>query len=84
MDRRGQRINFRLTPNRVSSENGTERGVIGIMRLSSLDDLPEYLLIDNKENIAGAFVKAISQTYKFIVLIFRLYRKNDIRFRLSR
>ena len=69
VDRRGQRINFRLTPNRVSSENGTERGVIGIMRLSSLDDLPEYLLIDNKENIAGAFVKAISQTYKFIVLI---------------
>ena len=69
VDRRGQRINFRLTPNRVSSENGTERGVIGIMRLSSLDDLPEYLLIDNKENIAGAFLKAISQTYKFIVLI---------------
>ena len=69
VDRRGQRIDFRLTPNRVSNETGIERGVIGIMRLSSFDDLPEYLLINNKENIVGAFVKAITQTYKFIILI---------------
>ncbi len=69
VDRRGQRIDFKLTPNRVSNETGIERGVIGIMRLSSIDDLPEYLLINNKENIVGAFVKAITQTYKFIILI---------------
>ena len=39
------------------------------MRLSSLDDLPEYLLINNKENIPRAFLKAFTQTYKFSVLI---------------
>jgi len=69
VDRRGQIIKFRLTPNKISNEAGLERGVIGIMRLSSLDDLPEYLLIDNKENIPGAFLKAFTQTYKFSVLI---------------
>ena len=69
VDRGGQRIKFRLTPNRISNEAGIERGVIGIMRLSSLDDLPDHLLIDNKENIVGAFLKAFTQTYKFSILI---------------
>ena len=69
VDRGGQIIKFILTPDKISNETGPERGVIGIMRLSSLDDLPEYLLIDNKENIIGAILKAFAQTYKFSILI---------------
>ena len=69
VDREGQRIEFRLTPSTISNETGIKRGVIGIMRLSSLDDLPEHLLINNKENVVGAFFKAFTQTYKFSVLI---------------
>ncbi len=75
VDRGGIRIPFRLTPNKVVNEAGEAKGVIGVQRLSSLDDLPKEFIVINKENFFGAILKGFTETYKFTILILDSIKK---------
>ena len=75
VDRSGIKIPFRLTPNKFVNEAGEVRGVIGVQRLSSLDDLPKEFIVINKENFFGAVLKGFTETYKFTILILDSIKK---------
>jgi regulator of sigma E protease len=75
VERSNQELTFKFNPIKVVTNSGIERGVIGVQRLSSLDDLPEEFIVINKENFLGALAKAFSETYKFTVLILDSIKK---------
>lgn len=75
VDRGGIEIPFRLIPNKFVNEAGEVRGVIGVQRLSSLDDLPKEFIVINKENFFGAVLKGFTETYKFTILILDSIKK---------
>lgn len=66
--RKGAEYSYSVTPSILSDDNG-KRLIIGIGGITSLDDLPEELVILNKKNFFEAISASFVSTYQFTILI---------------
>ena len=67
--REQQRLTIMLETSSFTSQDGTEKGRIGILASNNLKQWPAEYVVERKENLFNAFITGLVDTYKYTTLI---------------